>query len=229
MGKRATRRGSVAEDIVVILMLLSEAKNQGLSQLTKTQIHKFLFVSEQKMWQSRILSTNLDFIKMPQGPWSPDIENILSSLNESGLVEISTVETKQNDNAILTKLNSDAEEFIESVVSNMTDSPDLKILRSIRSTIKKYGELSSEDLQEKSHRMKNLISGAVIEDIPPRQYILRPRTEAQATEVFDVNDDIDETLAIIMNPKLRRNIENAIKNAREQPLKVVASLDDLEE
>ena len=229
MGKRATRRGSVAEDIIVLLMLLSEAKHQGLPQLTKTQVHKFLFVSEQKLWISRILSTNIDFIKMTQGPWSQDIENILSSLENSGLLQITEVTTKQNDHAILTKLSPDAEKFILSVISEMELPADLEILDSIKETIEEYGSLSSEELQEASHKMLNLVTKRVIEDIPLRQYILRPRSETQATAIFDISDDIEETLAILLKPMLRKNLQDAMQSVREKPPEVLASLDELED
>lgn len=214
------------ESKIVLLALLLDANLQGMSELTKTQVHKFMFISEQQLWQKRILSTGMRFIKMSQGPWSQDVEDVLTQLEQACMVTFRDVHTKLGDHAILTKLTADGLAFANSCVDYMTESPGSKILESIHETTEEYGAVSSEELQEMSHRMKNLVTGKRISDIPLRQYILRPRTLAQAIEVFSPSEEITETLDILLNREARESLERAIQGAQKRPLRILASLDD---
>ncbi|MHA1768895.1 MAG: hypothetical protein ACTSV3_03485 [Candidatus Thorarchaeota archaeon] len=217
------------ENKIVLLALLLEARQRGLTELTKTQIHKFMFISEQRLWKKRILSTGMQFIKMKQGPWSQDAENTLKQLEGAGLVKVHAVRTSSGDHAILTTLTQNGLELADSCVSKMTTSPASKIVESIRETIEKYGDVSSEDLQQQSHNMKNLVTMKRIHDIPLRQYVLRPRTLREAKEVFVPDEGCLETLEILIDSETRKGLERAIQGARERSLTVVASLDELED
>ncbi len=217
------------EGKIVLLALLLDANLQGMSELTKTQVHKFMFISEQHLWQKKILSTGMRFIKMFQGPWSQDMEDVLTQLEQARMVTFRNVRTKSGDHAILTRLTADGLAFANSCVDYMNDPPGSTILESIHETTEKYGAVSSEELQEMSHRMKNLVTGKRISDIPPRQYILLPRPLTQAREVFSPSEEITETLDILLNREVRESLERAIQGAQKRPLRILASLDDLED
>ncbi len=134
------------ENKVVILALLQKAQERGHAALTRIQVHKLLFVSEQEMWRQKILSSGFRFIKMKQGPWSKDIENTMAQLEDLGLVETRQVSTLRGDEARLASLTEMGSELVKSILELPSTGPEDAVLQAIEDALVQYGDLPSAEL-----------------------------------------------------------------------------------
>ena len=216
------------ESRLLLLVLMYEAEQKGLSHLSFTQIHKFMFLSERTMWRKNILATGLRFIKMPQGPWSSDIKRMLSHLRSTGFIRIQRLPTMTGDDAVMANLSEEGRFISECAKKAMLGHPDKDILESLTLVLAEYGDMSSNDLADLTHQMKNLVTGRVIDEIEHGKYILKPKTKKKAELIFDIDKDVEVTFEIMLDPESKRSIERSIESARKGPMKVHSSLDDLE-
>lgn len=203
------------ENKFVILALLQKAQERGSEALTRIQVHKLLFVSEQEMWKKKILSTGFRFIKMEHGPWSIDIENTIEQLRHLGLVQTETVTTRRGDYAKLASLTDSGVELVNSIMRQRSAEPQEMVLEAIGDAILRYGEMSSEELAELSHEFRNLKTGKTVHDTPPRQYLLVPRTMKQAAAVLELEESVSETLEVMEDEELQESILLSIEQARQ--------------
>jgi uncharacterized phage-associated protein len=203
------------ENKVVILALLQKAQETGHAALTRIQVHKLLFVSEQEMWHQKILSTGFRFIKMSHGPWSVDIENTVAQLEDLGLVETRQVSTLRGEEAKLAGLTETGSELIKSILELPSSAPEDAMLQAIDNALTEYGALSSAELAEASHNFKNLVTKKTVEDTPLRGYLLTPRPRRQATAVLEVDDSVKETLEIMEDKEFHEDILDSMERARQ--------------
>jgi hypothetical protein len=202
------------EDKAIILTLLHESYDMGLPALTRIQVHKFLFMSEQQMWRNRILTSGFRFIKMDHGPWSQDIEDTIKQLESMNLIMTTPVTTASGDNALLTRLTNDGKLFADSIIAAMKTTPWASMMHSIEKVIQENKDKSSLELAEYSHSLKNYVTGMTVHDTPNRKYLLRPRPKAQTSMILELEESIKETLQIMDDSELRSSVLTSIEQGR---------------
>lgn len=217
------------ESMILLLVMLHIAEDEGYSSLTKTQIHKFHFLIQRLLIKKRILATGFRFHKMPQGPWSTDIENSLVVLEKGGLLKTTSIETIRGAEAMMTTITPKGKEISEYELMYMNESPDTEILEAMKDIIKEYGAYDSESLANVTHCMRNLVTRQLIDDIPHGSYVQKPITSRKAEEIYEPHEDVEDTIDILLDSELMDAIDRSIESARKGKLIVLSSIDDLED
>ncbi len=217
------------ENMTLLLVMLHIAAEQGHSRLTRTQMHKFFFLTQRELLKKKIIATGFRFHKMPQGPWSTDIERSITALEKAGLIQTTTIPTLRGVEALMTKITPNGEQISEYEIEHMDEKPDSVILETVTKILEKYGNMDSASLADVTHGMRNLITRQLIDDIQMRKWVQKPLSETQAKMVYESHDDVEETFEIILNAKLREDIERSIEDAQKGRVRVLSSIDDLGE
>ncbi|MCF2138288.1 MAG: hypothetical protein K9W43_13735 [Candidatus Thorarchaeota archaeon] len=216
-------------NMLLLLVLLDLAKTHGHSHLTRTQIHKFFFLIQRQMIHERILASGFRFHKMPQGPWSTDIETIIPVLEQAGLITSDCVQTADGKPVLLTGLTSDGEPISQQALTHMANNNYQSIIDAMTEVLKTYSGMNSEDLANLTHGMQNLITHQLIDDAPLRKWIQIPISPRNAKIIYEPSDDLEETLEVLLDADLREMLDRSIEDARQGRIHILSSLDDLED
>ena len=119
------------ENMVLLLILLRKAAEKGCDQLTRTQIHKFFFLMQRKIWRKKILATGFRFHKMPQGPWSAEVEKTIEVLENAELIKTTSTSTRRGVSAFMTGITYDGKQISDYELEHMQDSPGMDIVKAM--------------------------------------------------------------------------------------------------
>ena len=217
------------ENMTLLLVMLHIAGEKGHTRLTRTQIHKFFFLTQRELLRKKILATGFRFHKMPQGPWSTDIEGSITALENADLIQTTTIPTQKGEEALMTEITSSGEQISEYEIGHLQEKPDSVILETITTVLEKYADMDSASLADLTHEMRNMITSQLIDDIPMGKWVQKPLSETQARLVYESHDDVEESFEIIFNTELREDIERSIEDAQKGRVRNLSSIDDLGE
>ena len=127
----AKREQRPMENMILLLVLLRKAAEKGYDRLTRTQIHKFFFLMQRRMWRKKILATGFRFHKMPQGPWSTEVEKAIEVLKDAELITTTSASTRRGVSALMTGITYDGEQISDYELEHMQDSPGVDIVKAI--------------------------------------------------------------------------------------------------
>ena len=215
------------ENMTLLLVMLQIASEKGHTRLTRTQIHKFFFLTQRELLRKSILATGFRFHKMKKGPWSTDIERSITALEKAGLIQTTTIPTQRGVEALMTKITTEGEQISEYEIEHMDEKPDSVVLETITKTLEEYADMDSDSLADLTHGMRNMITSQLIDDIPPRKWVQKPLSKTQAEMVYESHDDVEESFDIIFNTELREDIERSIEDAQKGRVRILSSIDDL--
>ena len=142
MSARKAKRGRTPEEVIIdrfltLYLLHNSPVGQG-----NTKLHKLSFLSQLKMTQQRDKGTNYDFIKLPKGPWSPDLKKDIEDMQGKDII------TGYNHKP--THYGTEIIRAFEKLVSRNDE-----ILAKIRAVNEEFALYDRNELVDYVHRMRN--------------------------------------------------------------------------
>ncbi len=206
-------KGEVLSDRLLLLWLIYDAMMYKLFGDTKTQ--KLTYLSEKKMIDNREKGFNYDFVKLPYGPYSEDLQKDIKWLEEQKLI-----------NAVPIPISDDAKVFHESRFGRklLNDFHELFarnniFTRQIAETNRKFASKNSQQIVEYVHNLPHpYIKGHTIDDLKLGTKILYKLVERKAKTIFDITPEELATLDVYLDDESYRSVIEASESAKRKPL-----------
>ena len=201
----------ILTDRLLLLWLIYDALMYKRFGDTKAQ--KLAYLSEKKMIDNREKGFNYDFIKLPYGPYSEDLEKDVDWLEEQKLIEA-------------TPISDDAKVFHESRFGRkmLKDFHELFVrnnlfTRKIAEVNRTYATKNSKEIVEYVHSLPHpYIKGRTIDDLKLGTKILYKLVESKAKTIFDITPEELATLDIYFDEENYRSLTQASESAKRKPL-----------
>jgi hypothetical protein len=177
-----------------------------------TKAHKLTYLSELGMIDDREKGFNYDFIKMPYGPYSEQLQKDIVWLEEQRLIESIPMEEGKlfHRSCFGTKLLDD---FHDLFLRN-----NLFTIK-IHKTNSVYAPKNSRELVELVHSFPHpYIKGKTINDLKNGTIILYKLVEEKAKTRFDITPQELATLDIYLDDENYKSVMEASESAKRKPL-----------
>lgn len=201
----------ILSDRLLLLWLLYDA--MSYKRFGETKAQKLTYLSEKKMIDNRDKGFNYDFIKLPYGPYSEDLEKDIDWLEEQRLIEAIPI-------------SDDAKVFHESRFGRkmLDDFHELFVrnnlfTRKIAEVNRVYATKNSREIVEYVHSLPHpYIKGRIIDDLKLGTKILYKLVERKAKIIFNITQEELATLDIYFDDKNYRSLMQASESAKRKPL-----------
>jgi uncharacterized protein YwgA len=207
MGRNARE---ILADRILLLWLLYDAMHYKRFGDTKAQ--KLTYLSEKKMIDNREKGFNYDFVKLPYGPYSEQLQKDILWIEEQRLIDSIPVEDGKvfHESRFGRKLLSDFHELFAR--NNL-------FTREIAEVNRTYAIKNSQEIVDYVHSLPHpYIKNRTIEDLKLGTKILYKLDERKAEKVFDLSPEELATLDIYLDDESYRSVMEASESAKKKPL-----------
>lgn len=201
------------EDTILLLYLLDKAGGKIVGENdyleAKVKLMKLIFLSELETFKAKEKGFNFFYNTYKKGPCSQEVLAILDDLEK---VDLITSDYKENSIGLTDRGREVIHDFLKD------QKPDVRsnnkyIIEKINNVIKKYGDLTTEQLLEKVYAMeielssgKKINVGEAVKNFEksagkqkPRFLMRVPRSKRR----FIVSSEWVETFSVLCNPKFK--------------------------
>jgi len=188
-------------DRFLTLYVLTKASKQT-QKLGKTQLQKIMFLSEWRMISQKMKGLNYNYIKFEFGPYSPELQEDMDRFAKLGATRSSTLKPTDKGFNII-------DDFASVIEAN---KPFFAILdRYTRSCT----SVELQDLLDKVYALRHPIRrNMTIEETPLKTPLLYPIDESKAEETFAINKNDLEDLAMSLDQKIVKMIEEGMADLK---------------
>ena len=200
----------VLADRLLLLWLLYDALKYKSLGDTKTQ--KLGYLSEWSMIDDHEKGFNYDFIKLPYGPYSDQLQEDIVWLEEQTLIESIPIREGKlfHESRFGHKILNDF---------NCLFSRNSLFTNKIARVNNKYASRNASELVELVHSFPHpYIKGKTINDLKLGQKILYKLTEEKARVKFEITPEELATLDVYLDDESYRSAMEASESARRKPL-----------
>jgi len=201
----------ILSDRLLLLWLMYDA--MGYKRFGDTKTQKLTYLSEWRMIDKREKGFNYDFIKLPFGPYSDDLDKDIVWLLEQSLLEV-------------IHISEDAKIFCESRFGRklLNDFHDLfdrnnLFIREIAEMNSQFAPKNSQEIVDYVHGLPHpYIKNRTINDLKLGQRILYKLDEKKARNTFDITPEELATLEIYLDNESYNSAIEASESAKRKPL-----------
>jgi len=200
----------ILADRLLLLWLLYDAMKY--KSFGDTKAHKLAYLSEWSMVDNREKGFNYDFVKLPYGPYSEQLQKDIVWLEEQRLVEPIPVKEGKlfHDSRFGRKLLND---FHPLFLRNNLFTIKIANVNS------KYASKNSTELVKIVHALPHpYIKGKTIDDLKLGTIILYKLAEEKAKVKFEITPEELATLDIYLDDESYRSVIEASGSAKKKPL-----------
>jgi uncharacterized protein YwgA len=191
-------------DRLLMLFLISECQRIGCRITGKVKLTKLLYLAENKMIKNQIKGLNYDFFKWDYGPMSTGLLKDLDCLSENGLLE-------KSENFIgITNRGLSA---LKSSTALLDRNKEL--LEYIRKIVREFGPYKGKSLKEIVYGSPKISEKKQIARTEHGEKLLNALPLEQAKQLFWIDDEWTETLAILLDKGMCESLEKGIQDAKE--------------
>ena len=199
-----SKRGRTLEEKIIdkfLLLVLVDDIDEGIGD---TKIQKLAYLSERIMNIQNYKGFNYNFIRMPYGPFSRDLENDIKDLESCGVITHLSHVVAPRGRRVL-------KSFTHLILENH------KILDTIRNVNRKYSQIPRDDLVDYVHSLPNPIRPSItINDTKHGSYILK-KIRGPYSLTFTIDESDMASLEIYLDPKTLGSVLSSLREAKNTP------------
>ncbi|MFA5364586.1 MAG: hypothetical protein WC325_05325 [Candidatus Bathyarchaeia archaeon] len=198
------RERTTEERITDRMLLLYLIKDAGIG-LGKTKLQKLAYLSELEMNVQGFKGLNFNFIKMPFGPFSSELEKELETMTESNILSGSGHKLTEVGKTIL-------DNFQHIIESNPV------LIEKIQRINREYAQIPRDELVDIVHKMCNPIRPwLTIEDTQHGSYLLKRMKIWHEDRVFKLSQSDIASLEIYFDPDALESLRSSLSEAKTKP------------
>ena len=202
---RSPKRGRTLEEGLVDKFLLLYLINNVEEGIGDTKIQKLAFLSEFNMNLQGRKGFNYNFIKMPYGPFSPDLDKDIKDLEKCDLITGYAHTITPKGIQIL--------KIFHHLIEN-----NQHIIDKIRDINRKYSRIPRNELVDYVHNLPNPVYPSItIDKSRHGSYLLKRIRLAFARRAFKIDESDIASLEIFFDPQTLGSVINSLKEANTKP------------
>lgn len=202
---KKAKRGRTPKEIITDRFLTLYLLHDSPIGQGNTKLQKLSFLSQLKMSQQRDKGTNYNFIKLPKGPWSPDLKD-----------DIEDMVYKK----IITGYNHEPTQYGLEILGSFDEigSRNDEILGKIRAVNEKYALYDRDELVDLVHKMRNPDKpNLTIHETNDRWYVLKRPTSRNSSREFMITEGELASLELLFEPDNYNSVLESLRDLSEMP------------
>ena len=200
----------VLSDRMLLLWLLYDALNY--KRFGDTKAHKLTYLSEWNMIDNLEKGFNYDFIKLPYGPYSDQLQNDIVWMEEQKLIDSDALD----EGKIFCQTR-----FGRKILNDFSEmfSRNNLFTRRIAAVNREFARLNSNQIVRRVHQMPHpYIQTKTIEELSIGQKILYKLADEKATAKFVITPEELATIDVYLDEESYNSFIHASESAKTKPL-----------
>ncbi len=206
MSAKKAKRGRTPKEIITDRFLTLYLLHDSPIGQGNIKLQKLSFLSQLKMTQQRNKGTNYNFIKLPKGPWSPDLKDDIEDMVRK---------------IIITGYNHEPTQYGLEILRGFDEirSRNDEILGKIRAVNKKYALYDRDKLVDHVHTMRNPDKpNLTINETNARWYVLKRPKSRNSSKEFIITEGELASLELLFEPDNYYSVLESLGDLSETPV-----------
>ena len=199
------------EDLILDLYLINKIKVRRGNLF----IAKILYLFEDSLYNKNLLGPRYKMYKDNYGPYNEEIKNNLQVLYRNGFIDIiSLIYRRYGTTFEVYTSNENTENFFNDIDDLISENSI--IFNYFDDIIDRFGSYTGRGLMKYVYSLeKTGIKQQRIADYRYQEIILDPECIEKPTLKFELDEDWYDTIEILLDPQIKKNLEEAIRDVQQ--------------